>query len=150
MVRIATRPAPDNRSLRPDRVWIRTLLENYYPPGDLEAQIAFASDYNHMRFHEPQHPGRRHQTTLVERERIKQQNTAGHQKFWDSDRRRLTEALPRLIDAGRPAGDAARGQRQPPSHPVARVEPTIIALPIFSHATNNHWVEDAGSAPANQ
>jgi hypothetical protein len=31
----------------------RILLENYYPPGDLEAQIAaFVADYNHRRYHE--------------------------------------------------------------------------------------------------
>jgi Integrase core domain len=29
------------------------LLENYYLPGDLEAQIeAFVADYNHLRYHE--------------------------------------------------------------------------------------------------
>ena len=52
----------------------RILLENYYLPGDLEAQIeAFVADYNHRRYHEsidnltpadvyfgrgPDHPGR--------------------------------------------------------------------------------------------
>jgi putative transposase len=31
----------------------RILLENYYLPGDLEAQIeAFVADYNHVRYHE--------------------------------------------------------------------------------------------------
>jgi putative transposase len=31
----------------------RILLENYYLPGDLEAQIeAFVADYNHRRYHE--------------------------------------------------------------------------------------------------
>jgi transposase InsO family protein len=31
----------------------RILLENYYLPGDLEAQIeAFVADYNHLRHHE--------------------------------------------------------------------------------------------------
>src|ERR1700747_739542 len=31
----------------------RILLENYYLPGDLEAQIAaFVADYNHLRYHE--------------------------------------------------------------------------------------------------
>ncbi len=31
----------------------RILLENYYLPGDLEAQIeAFVVDYNHLRYHE--------------------------------------------------------------------------------------------------
>ena len=30
----------------------RILLENYYLPGDLEAQIeAFVADYNHRRYH---------------------------------------------------------------------------------------------------
>ena len=40
----------------------RILLENYFLPGDLEAQIAaFVDDYNHRRYHEsrtrPRHPG---------------------------------------------------------------------------------------------
>jgi putative transposase len=31
----------------------RILLENYYLPGDLEAQIeAFVADYNRLRYHE--------------------------------------------------------------------------------------------------
>jgi putative transposase len=31
----------------------RILLENYFLPGDLEAQIeAFVADYNHRRYHE--------------------------------------------------------------------------------------------------
>jgi transposase InsO family protein len=31
----------------------RILLESYYLPGDLEAQIeAFVADYNHLRYHE--------------------------------------------------------------------------------------------------
>ena len=31
----------------------RILLENYFLPGDLEAQIAaFVDDYNHYRYHE--------------------------------------------------------------------------------------------------
>ena len=31
----------------------RILLENYYLPGELEAQIeAFIADYNHLRYHE--------------------------------------------------------------------------------------------------
>ena len=34
----------------------RILLENYYLPGDLEAQIeAFVADYNHRRYHESIH-----------------------------------------------------------------------------------------------
>ena len=41
----------------------RILLENYYLPGDLEAQIAaFVADYNHLplpREHRQSHPGRR-------------------------------------------------------------------------------------------
>lgn len=33
----------------------RVLLENYYLPGALEAQIeAFVDDYNHQRYHESQ------------------------------------------------------------------------------------------------
>ena len=35
----------------------RILLENYYLPGDLEAQIeAFVADYNHRRYHESMTP----------------------------------------------------------------------------------------------
>ena len=59
----------------------RILLENYYLPGDLEAQIdAFVGNYNHRRYHESLgnltpadvYLGRG-QTILLERERIKQQ-----------------------------------------------------------------------------
>ena len=39
-------------SRRPDRCPL-LLLENYYLPGDLQAQIeAFVDDYNHSRYHE--------------------------------------------------------------------------------------------------
>src|SRR6266853_5234605 len=59
----------------------RILLENYFLPGDLQAQIeAFVADYNHRRYHESignltpadVYFGRG-QTTLIERERIKRQ-----------------------------------------------------------------------------
>jgi transposase InsO family protein len=59
----------------------RILLENYYLPGDLEAQIgAFVTHYNHLRYHESianltpadVYFGRG-QTILLERERIKRQ-----------------------------------------------------------------------------
>jgi transposase-like protein len=59
----------------------RILLENYYLPGELEAQIgAFVADYNHLRYHESLgnltpadvYFGRG-QTILIERERIKRQ-----------------------------------------------------------------------------
>ena len=59
----------------------RILLENYYLPGDLEAEIsAFVADYNHRRYHESLgnltpadvYSGRG-QTILIERERIKRQ-----------------------------------------------------------------------------
>ena len=57
----------------------RILLENYYLPGNLEAEIgAFVADYNHRRYHESLgnltpadvYFGRG-QTILIERERIK-------------------------------------------------------------------------------
>jgi putative transposase len=57
----------------------RILLENYYLPGDLEAEIdAFVAYYNHRRYHESidnltpadVYFGRG-QTILLERERIK-------------------------------------------------------------------------------
>ena len=57
----------------------RILLENYYLPGDLEAQIArFVEHYNHERYHESLqnltpadvYSGRA-ETILLERERIK-------------------------------------------------------------------------------
>ena len=59
----------------------RILLENYYLPGDLEAQIgAFIDHYNHRRYHESLDnltPAdvyfNRGQTILLERERIKRQ-----------------------------------------------------------------------------
>ena len=62
----------------------RILLENYYLPGDLEAQIeAFVVGYNHLRYHESignltpadVYFGRG-QTILIERERIKRQTIA--------------------------------------------------------------------------
>jgi putative transposase len=62
----------------------RILLENYYLPGDLEAQIeAFVADYNHRRYHESignLTPAAvyfgRGQTILLQRERIKRQTIA--------------------------------------------------------------------------
>jgi putative transposase len=63
---------------------IRIVLENYYLPGDLEAEIgAFVADYNHRRYHESLgnltpadvYFGR-DQTILSERERIKRQTIA--------------------------------------------------------------------------
>jgi putative transposase len=59
----------------------RILLENYYLPGDLEAEIgAFITHYNHLRYHEGLGnltPAdvyfERGQTILIERERIKRQ-----------------------------------------------------------------------------
>jgi len=62
----------------------RILLENYYLPGDLEAEIdAFVADYNHLRYHESLgnltpadvYFGRG-QTILLERERIKRRTIA--------------------------------------------------------------------------
>jgi len=62
----------------------RILLENYYLPGDLEAEIgAFITYYNHLRYHESLgnltpadvYFGRG-QTILIERERIKRQTIA--------------------------------------------------------------------------
>ena len=59
----------------------RILLENYYLPGDLEAEIeAFVAHYNHLRYHESignltpadVYFGRG-QTILMQRERIKRQ-----------------------------------------------------------------------------
>jgi transposase InsO family protein len=62
----------------------RILLENYYLPGDLEAEIdAFVANYNHLRYHESLSnltPADvyfgRGQTILIERERIKRQTIA--------------------------------------------------------------------------
>ena len=59
----------------------RILLENYYLPGDLEAQVeAFVAHYNHRRYHEslrnltPADVYFGHgQTILLDRERIKRQ-----------------------------------------------------------------------------
>jgi putative transposase len=62
----------------------RILLENYYLPGDLEAEIgAFVADYNHLRYHESLgnltpadvYFGRGN-TILLGRERIKRQTIA--------------------------------------------------------------------------
>jgi putative transposase len=62
----------------------RILLENYYLPGDLEAEIgAFVTHYNHLRYHESLSnltPADvyfgRGQTILIERERIKRHTIA--------------------------------------------------------------------------
>jgi transposase InsO family protein len=62
----------------------RILLENYYLPGHLEAEIgAFVADYNHRRYHESlgnltpaEVYFRRGQTILMQRERIKRQTIA--------------------------------------------------------------------------
>jgi putative transposase len=62
----------------------RILLENYYLPGNLEAEIgAFVADYNHRRYHESLGnltPAdvyfKRGQTILLEREKIKRQTIA--------------------------------------------------------------------------
>jgi putative transposase len=62
----------------------RILLENYYLPGDLEAQIkAFVTDYNHCRYHESINNltpadvySGRGPIILAERERIKRQTIA--------------------------------------------------------------------------
>jgi putative transposase len=62
----------------------RILLENYYLPGDLEAEIgAFVDNYNHRRYHESLDnltPADvyfgRGQTILIERERIKRRTIA--------------------------------------------------------------------------
>ena len=66
----------------------RILLENYYLPGDLEAQIdAFVAYYNHRRYHESLgnltpadvYFGRG-QTILIKREKIKRQ-TIEHRRL---------------------------------------------------------------------
>jgi putative transposase len=76
-----TLPSNDPRK---NRAKNRILLENYYLPGDLEAQIeAFVADYNHLRYHEAignvtpadVYFGRG-QIILIERERIKRQTIA--------------------------------------------------------------------------
>ncbi len=66
----------------------RILLENYYLPGDLEAQVdAFVEHYNHLRYHE--NLGNltpadvyfgRGQTILLKRERIKRK-TIEHRRL---------------------------------------------------------------------
>ncbi len=66
----------------------RILLENYYLPGDLEAQIeAFVEHYNHHRYHESLNnltPADvyfgRGQTILLKRERIKRK-TIEHRRL---------------------------------------------------------------------
>ena len=70
----------------------RILLENYYLPGDLEAQLgAFVEHYNHRRYHESLNnltPAdvyfERGQTILLERERIKRK-TIEHRRLQHRD-----------------------------------------------------------------
>ena len=70
----------------------RILLENYYLPGDLEAQLgAFVEHYNHRRYHESLNnltPADvyfgRGQTILLERERIKRK-TIEHRRLQHRD-----------------------------------------------------------------
>ena len=70
----------------------RILLENYYLPGDLEAQLGvFVEHYNHRRYHESLHNltpadvyfGRGH-TILLERARIKRK-TIEHRRLQHRD-----------------------------------------------------------------
>jgi putative transposase len=67
-----------------NRLYYLKVIENYYLPGDLEAQIeAFVADYNNLRYHDgfgnltpvDVYFGRG-QTILIERERIKRQTIA--------------------------------------------------------------------------
>ena len=68
----------------------RILLENYYLPGDLEAEIgAFITHYNYLRYHESLRnltPADvyfgRGQTVLIERERIKRQTIANRRLLY--------------------------------------------------------------------
>ena len=68
----------------------RILLENYYLPGDLEAEIgAFITHYNYLRYHESLRnltPADvyfgRDQTVLIERERIKRQTIANRRLLY--------------------------------------------------------------------
>ena len=98
MARGSRHPAHSWRSLHPQTQgkierWHQTLknrilLENYYLPGDLEAQInAFVDHYNNQRYHEAirnltpadVYFGRGN-TILLERERIKRQ-TIQHRRL---------------------------------------------------------------------
>ena len=78
----------------------RILLENYYLPGDLEAQIeAFVDDYNNRRYHESidnltpadVYFGRG-QTILLQRERIKRQTIALRRLQHATDKFSLTQS----------------------------------------------------------
>ena len=74
----------------------RILLENYYLPGDLEAQLdPFVEHYTHRRYHESLNnltPANvyfgRGQTILLERERIKRK-TIEHRRLQHRERRCL-------------------------------------------------------------
>ena len=73
---------------KPQTLKNRILLENYYLPGDLEAQIdEFVGHYNHQRYHESLKnltPADvyfgRGQTILLKRERIKRK-TIEHRRL---------------------------------------------------------------------
>ena len=92
----------------------RILLENYYLPGDLEAQIdAFVAHYNHLRYHESLanltpadvYFGRG-QTILIERERIKRQTI--------QNRRLLHRRQGRITSSNRRARSSLRSHRSSP------------------------------------
>ena len=80
----------------------RILLENYYLPGDLEAQIdAFVAYYNHRRYHESidnltpadVYFGRG-QTILLERERIKRKTIQNRRLLHHNKQRNINHDAP--------------------------------------------------------
>ena len=100
----------------------RILLENYYLPGDLEAQIdAFVAYYNHRRYHDSidnltpadVYFGRG-QTILLERERIKRK-TIQNRRQKPSRTRQNASDLPMIWNAVGNSNRSRKGSARCPS-----------------------------------
>jgi putative transposase len=128
----------------------RILLENYYLPGDLEAEIgAFVADYNHLRYHESLgnltpadvYFGRGN-TILLERERIKRQTIANRRllhRRQAAKHHQPDEPEPPLIGAARCPKNSDDGQS------FVACTPREGSFPEISLAKSRAGVKSDGS-----